>query len=61
MQSIRPLDKRLNFLLKWLLVFLGKEYTWLYTWQLLLLGRTASNIIIGFSAIQVAWRVFRIR
>ena len=53
MQSVRPLDKRLNLLLKWLLVFLGKEYTQLYTWQLPLLGSTVSSIIVGFSAIQV--------
>lgn len=35
------------------------KYTWLSIWQLPLVGSTVSNVIIGFSAIQVAWQVFR--
>ena len=57
MQVVRPPNKRLILLLKWLIVSPGKEDTQLYTWQLPLLGSTVSNIIIGFSAIQVAWKV----
>ena len=57
MRVVKPPNKRLTLLLKWLIVSHGKEDTQLCAWQLPLLGSAVSCIIIGFSAIQVAWQV----
>lgn len=57
MRVVRPPNRRLTLLLKWLTVSPGKEDSGLYAWQSPPLGSAVPGITSGFSAIQVAWQV----